>query len=86
MTRQIKRLVRKKDASRAAGFVDATVLIPVAAVPLPIHRVADQGAGDGTDRTTDNGVSHIIAARQRSERCATGTADHGASLSIRTTN
>jgi hypothetical protein len=66
----------EKSATRR--FVNTPVLIPVPAITLSIHRRADYGARDSTDRAADDCISRVIASGQRSKRSTADAADHGA--------
>src|SRR5262245_33106495 len=70
--------------SPARRLKNAAVPVPVPTIARAVHRRADQGAGDGTYCAADDRISHVVAARGRSERCAADATDHGAPFHVGT--
>jgi hypothetical protein len=68
------RFLRK---SAAACFVDAPVLIAIAAITLPVSRRANERTGNSANSAADYRISHVVTPGQRAKRSTTDAADHG---------
>ena len=64
-------------ACRAAGDVDASIAIAIAAL-APFGGAADQRAGDGADSTTNNSSLHRVICNGSADSSATQATDRGA--------